>query len=103
MRTKIQLLLMLRNCIVAESDFWGMCACISDMLATQIDWLEYNLLKDYLQKHKPVKARIRGFLHTNIYSQYWWTMRIKEPRLHWIDRRIRIEIRKQKLKRLFKL
>ena len=95
---------MLHNYIVAESDFefYGMCGSINDMYNTQIDKQEYYLLKDYLQKHKPLKAKLRSFFWSDSTYQYWWTMRVKKPRLRWIDHRLRIEIRKQKLKKLFR-
>ena len=102
MRTKIQLLLMLRHNVDVESDFYGMCSCISIMLCTQIEWKECDILLNYLRKHKPLRAHIRSFLGTDIRYQYWWKIGLKEPRLRWLDRRIKIEIRKQKLKNLFR-
>ena len=102
MRTKIQLLLMLINYIRQDDDFYGMCVSLCDMRGTIIDYDEYYFLQVYLKKHKPLRARLRSFFGSDTTYQFWWKKGIKEPRLHWLSHRVQIEIRKQKLKNLFK-
>lgn len=79
-RTIKELLILLREYIVKQYDFLGMCSEIRDMYHIDlISSVEYDILTNYLKNNKP----------ENINDNFWWIPREKQPRLDWINEQLK--------------
>ena len=87
-KTDIELLIILRDFIVQDNDFYGMCGSAWDLVSLRvINEHEYSILADYINERQPSPSKFWKY-------GYWWKIHNKKPRLRWIDK----ELKKLKLK-----
>lgn len=80
-RTVKELLILLREYIVKQYIFWGMCAEIREMYQIElISNKEFKILESYLKNNKPKNT---------FYDDFWWKEGKKQPRLDWIDEQLK--------------
>ena len=63
-----------------------------------ITWAEANRIEEYLMQNRPFIGwfRSRFFeINDNLEWLYWWPRGKAKPRLRWLDKRIKIEIKKE--------
>lgn len=77
----VELLNLLKDYIIKDEYFKGMCIQISLMVVSNaIDTSEEIIIRNYLKNQKPLTKNHLGF---------WWTKGNKKPRLDWIDKQIK--------------
>lgn len=80
-RTIKELLILLREYIVEQDNFFGMCSEINEMYCLDlISNKESKILENYLKNNKPENA---------FYDDYWWKEGDKKLRLDWIDEQLK--------------
>ena len=106
MRNIVTLLTILHDVGIAKIGVWyisGLCSCIDEL---QLSDEEACVLQTYLRKNRPLIGWIRYWWmyigNENYAGLYWWKRYKKEPRLRWLNRRIRIERMKMKIKKFFR-
>ena len=89
-RTILELLIILRDHIEKFEYFDdGMCWEISRLFScSKIEVIEHDKLLDYLIINSPGK----GIRH------HWWKSGLKNPRINWLNERIKIERKKMNFK-----
>lgn len=80
-RTIKELLILLREYIVEQDVFLGMCSEINEMYCLDlISNKESKILTNYLKKNRP-----KGM---DMFDS-WWKEGDKQPRLYWIDEQLK--------------
>jgi hypothetical protein len=79
LKTKV-LLANLRDYIIEEKDFCGMCVSNASMFDNKkIDGEEFVYVHNYIYEKKSPKNYFKG---------YWWKVGDKKPRINWLNRQI---------------
>lgn len=110
MRNIVTLLTILRDEGTDKIGVWyitGLCSCIDEIHQREhISDEQASILHIYLRKNRPLIGWIRYWwmyiYHEKYDGLYWWTRGAKAPRLRWLNRRIRIERMKMKIKKFFR-
>jgi len=79
LKTKI-LLANLRDYIIEEEDFCGMCVSNAKMVDDKIiKQKEMEFIHGYIHENTPKRFRFKG---------YWWKFGSKKPRINWLNKQI---------------
>ena len=101
MRPMSQLLMMLRYFYSQNHTFPGLCFTVNQMKDTssyRISFKESEKLHNYLRENRPLIGWIRKQFIPISYDYswtFWWPRYKTKPRLRWLDRRIKLEIKKE--------
>ena len=79
-RLCLELLVLLRQKVVDDQIFKGMCITLEDLDGRTLH--EMHILRAYLRDNKPEHAEC-GMI------DWWWPVSLKEPRLDWLDEHIK--------------
>ena len=77
----IKLLTMVREYIVEDRCFYGMCGVAQDLLFNGINIRERSVLLTYIDERQPPRSKMYDY-------GFWWKRGNKKPRLRWLDKEI---------------
>ena len=84
MKTYKELLILVRDYIPEEVTFNGLCGTAYDLWADEvITYKEYNKLLKFIKEHRPKRGKMYDSEYRH--SEFYWSRKIKQPRLDWCN------------------